>query len=189
MNVLRPLQNPVLDVRGDAAFSVDHRYRYWLARRWDDELPQFGYVLLNPSKAGVVDDGDRTVPKLIKITAANGGGGFELVNLFALMDTHQASLHLPLAVGETSDTNDAWIRQIADRAEPLVLGWGDGNADGADSRGRQAAVRRRARAIWPLLGHRRLWCCRMIGSGAPGHPGRMGNTSAIGRYLPPPDYP
>ncbi|PZS09688.1 MAG: hypothetical protein DLM70_01330, partial [Chloroflexi bacterium] len=50
--------------RSDAKFSDDGRFRYWLERRWDDSLPQFTYILLNPSVAGCADGADRVVPKL-----------------------------------------------------------------------------------------------------------------------------
>jgi hypothetical protein len=126
-------------IRGDAEFSDDGRYRYWLRRQWDDALPQLTYVLLNPSKAGATDDGDRTVPKLVTLTEINGGGGFELVNLFAVLDTRQIGLHLPGAIGETAAKNNKWIKEAVNRSETLILGWGDGNTDDGGSRGRQAA--------------------------------------------------
>ena len=92
-------------VRGAAHFSPDHRFRYWLGRRWDDSLPQFTYVLLNPSAAGG-DRDDPTSRKLRSLTVANGGGGYALVNLFALVDTHQDGLDYPEAIGETREAND-----------------------------------------------------------------------------------
>jgi hypothetical protein len=176
-------------IRGNAAFSDNGDYRYWLERRWDETLPQFTYVLLNPSKAGAADNGDRTVPKLVTITRANGGGGFELVNLFSTMDTHQVGLHLPGAVGESPCLNDGWIIAAARRSGTVVVGWGDGNADDVTSRGRQAAVRQRAQEVWPLFRHRPLWCFRTIKSGAPGHPGRLSNDTTLVRYLPRDGYP
>lgn len=176
-------------VGGNAAFSSNGRYRYWLERRWDEARPRFTYILLNPSKAGATDNGDRTVPKLVTMTTANGGGGFELVNLFATMDTHQVGLHLPDAVGESPCSNDAWIVKAAQRSSTLVVVWGDGNADDVASRGRRAAVRQRVQEVWPLLRHRHLWCFRTIKSGAPGHPGRMRNEAGLVRYLPRDGYP
>ena len=176
-------------MRGDAVFSDDGRYRYWLERRWDDELPQFTYVLLNPSKAGVRDDGDRTVPKLVTLTQTNGGGGFELVNLFAVLDTQQVGLHLPDAIGESVGHNNNWIRRAADRSETLVLGWGDGNADDPSSRGRQAAVRQRATEVWAMVSDRDVWCFRAIASGAPGFPGRLAGSTRMVPYVPERGYP
>jgi hypothetical protein len=190
-----PSPKPVLEstrneaIHGDAVFSADGRYRYWLERRWDDALPQFTYVLLNPSKAGVADNGDRTVPKLVTLTTTNGGGGFELVNLFAVLDTRQVGLHLPDAVGAVTDENDRWVRSAIGRSATLVLGWGDGNADDGASRGRQAAVRQRAREVWSMVSGREAQCFRVIASGAPGFPGRLAGSSPIVPYRPTPGYP
>jgi hypothetical protein len=181
--------NQTRAIRGDAVFSDDGRYRYWLERRWDDGLPQFTYVLLNPSKAGVTDDGDRTVPKLVTLTDANGGGGFELVNLFAVLDTQQVGLHRPDAVGESAGRSNEWIAMAVGRSETLIAGWGDGNADDARSRGRQSAVRQRAAEVWAMLSGRQVWCFRVIASGAPGFPGRLAGSSPMVPYRPPDGYP
>ena len=167
--------------RGAAAFSADRRYRYWLQRRWTPSEPQFAFVLLNPSTADA-DHDDPTVRKLSALTSANGGGGFELVNLFAVMDTRQVGLHLPDAVEEAPGENDLWIARVVDRADVVVLGWGDGIADDFLTSGRRAAVRRRAHEVWPLVRDRRPCCFRIIGSGAPGHPGRLRNTAPLVRY-------
>jgi hypothetical protein len=94
-------------VRGRAEFSGDGQYRYWLERRWNDSLTHFTYILLNPSSASATED-DGTTRKLFEITQANGGGSYELVNIFALVDTAQTCLRDPVAVGETHQANDWW---------------------------------------------------------------------------------
>jgi hypothetical protein len=172
-------------LRTDAIFSDDGRYRYWLERRWDDALPQFTYMLLNPSKAGIEDD--PTVTKLVTITVGNGGGGFELVNLFAVVDTRQVGLHPSEAVGEP--VNDGWIARVVGRSTKLVLGWGGGNANKQKTPGRRAAVRTRACEAWPLMAGRDLWCFKTTTTGAPHHPGRLPNDTRIVRYRPPSGYP
>lgn len=172
---------------GDAHFSHDHRFRYWLERRWDDALPQFTYVLLNPSAAGG-DRDDPTNRKLRALTIANGGGGYELVNLFALVDTHQERLHYPEAIGETREANDAWIVKAVEGCDVLVLGWGEGNGSGAGAAARKAAVRRRAREVWPLVRYGHPKCFNRNESGSPGHPGRLKNGSSLSGYVPTPAY-
>src|SRR5664280_1521362 len=107
-------------VRGDADFASGDTYRYWLERRWDTSLPQFTYVLLNPSSAGANED-DPTTKKLQRMTVAQGGGGYELVNLFALIDTQQLGLHFAHAVGKPSALNDEWTMRAAARADVVVL--------------------------------------------------------------------
>lgn len=188
-----PLALPTVTVplpryaQADATFSDVRRFRYWLERRWDESLPQFTYILLNPSVAGRIDGDDRVVPKLARMTAANGGGGYELVNLFATVDTKQVGLHEPLATG--GRTNDEWIARVVERSTTLVLGWGDGNKDTVETRGRQAAVRDRARVVWPLLQNTGRWCFDRIGSGAPHHPLYLADETAPVPYQPPTGYP
>jgi hypothetical protein len=158
-------------------------FRYWLERRWDLRAPQFTYFLLNPSIARIDDGNDRTVPKLRKITEANGGGGFELINLFATVDTNQIGLHLPTAVG---DESKKWIEMVVDRSTKLILGWGDGNADDENSRGRQAAVRARAKAVWPVVRKHDLWCFAKNKSESPRQPSRpvVKDDCILIRYRP-----
>lgn len=168
---------------GDAHFSGDHRYRYWLERRWDDSLPRFTYVLLNPSAADR-DRDDRTNGRLRGMTMANGGGSYELVNLFAVVDTHQVGLRYPSGIGETSATTDEWISRAVERADVLVVGWGDGNGTGTGASDRRAGVRRRASEVWPLVRHRRPLCFRRNTSGSPGHPLYLATGSPMTRYVP-----
>jgi hypothetical protein len=167
-----------------AVFSLDGDHRYWLVRRWDIRLVQFTYVLLNPSKADGEDD-DATVTRLIRLTAANGGGGFDLVNLFSVVDTKQVGLHLPAAIGAE---NQAWLARVVVNASKLVLGWGDGDGSGPNGRDRQEAVRRRAQEVWPLFANKEVWCFRSLKSGAPGHPVRLNSACRLVRYRPH-DYP
>jgi hypothetical protein len=177
-------------VTGGADFSPDRRYRYWLERRWRPSLPQFTYVLLNPSRAGANTD-DGTSRKLYWITKANGGGGFELVNLFATVDTGQVGLHLSEAVGHTLGENDQWLFGAIERAQKLVVGWGDGSGKPPKTVERKAAIRRRALSIWPDLRYRELWCVGTNGgTGSPRHPGQgIKNDAALVRYIPTGRYP
>lgn len=172
-------------VRGRAEFSADGKYRYWLERRWNDSLTHFTYILLNPSSAGATED-DGTTRKLFEITRANGGGSYELVNIFALVDTAQTCLRDPIAVGETYEDNDWWIGHAIGRSQKLVVGWGDGMPDDAQSRGRQATVLNRARQILPMIGDRPMRCVLINRSHSPRHPGRgIRNDAGLVRYTPP----
>ncbi len=175
----------VAGVTGRAVFSDDLRYRYWLERRWDPELPRFAFVLLNPSAAGAHHD-DPTTRKLYELTRANGGGSYELVNLFPLIDTAQSGLGDPTAIGDPSSVNDAWIRQVAGGAAKVVVGWGDARPDDATHRGRRAAVGDRAGAVWRLVRDRQPWCVGHNVAMTPRHPGQgVRNDTALIRYVPP----
>jgi len=174
-------------VRGDACFSPDHRFRYWLERRWDDSLPQFTYVLLNPSAAGG-DRDDPTSRKLRSLTVANGGGGYALVNLFALVDTHQDGLDYPEAIGETREVNDEWIVRAVEGCDVVVLGWGNGNPKGVGAAARQAGIKRRAAEVWPIVRFQQPQCFDLTDRGAPKHPGRLEDKLHLLAYLPPSGY-
>jgi hypothetical protein len=174
-------------VDGAAKFSDDSVFRYWLERRWDAALPQYAYILLNPSMAGA-DVDDETSRKLARMTLAKGGGGFDLVNLFALVDTNQDGLRYPEAVGETIEANNAWIDRVVGRADVLVLGWGDGRSNGAGGRARYEAVRRRANEVWPLVrfGHPNCFLKeRPNASGQPPHPLYLKDDSLMVPYVAP----
>ena len=174
-------------VSGQAYFSPENRFRYWLERRWDPTLPQFTYVLLNPSEAGGDRDA-RTSKNLCALTAANGGGGYELVNLLALVDTHQDDLRYPGAIGGTPATNDGWIVKAVERSELLILGWGDGSRRGRGGSAHQSDVRRRAMEVWPVVRFSQPKSFMKNSSGAPRHPGRLSPTSPISAYVPTPEY-
>jgi len=174
-------------VHGDAGFSPDRRFRYWLGRTWDPALPRVAYVLLNPSAAGIRHD-DATCRKLHALTRADGGGGFDLVNLFALVDTHQTGLRHPDAVGQSPEAADRWITMAVERSATVVLGWGDGNGRGAGAASRREAVRRRAREVWPLVRSHGPRCFTVNASGAPGHPLYLTSTSTPSSYVPTAGY-
>ena len=171
-------------MHGDAAFSEDRRHRYWLQRRWDAALPRFTFVLLNPS-AAAADADDPTNRRLRALTAAHGGGSYELVNLFALVDTFQDHLLGPDAVGESAAVADGWITTAVGRADTVVLGWGDGRATGRGGAARRAAVIRRAASVWPLVAAGRPRCLAVNRSGAPGHPLYLPVASDLLPYRPP----
>jgi hypothetical protein len=165
-------------------YSPDGTYRYWLERTWDRTVPRFTYVLLNPSRAGAFED-DPTTRKLQNITAANGGGGYVLVNLFASVDTHQTGLHLAGAAGESAEENDHWVRAAVEGSPRIVVGWGAGNGDADHHGDRKRAIVRRADDVWPVLERHDLWCVAHNRCGSPRHPGRgVRNDVLLRRYLP-----
>ena len=180
---------PLLEgVRGRARFSADGSYRYSLERRWDARLPCFTFVLLNPSQASAHGD-DPTTRKLHRICLANGGGAYILVNLFALVDTHQSGLHLETAVGETHGENDRSIRRAVSRSDRVVVGWGTGGGTAFRIGERRRAVHRRACTVWPILARHELWCVGCNRAGSPRHPGRGVRNDVLLRPFIPMDYP
>ncbi|HUA95676.1 MAG TPA: DUF1643 domain-containing protein, partial [Acidimicrobiales bacterium] len=129
-----------------------------------------------------------TNQKLHAITLSNGGGGYELVNLFAKVDTHQDGLHYPEAIGEPREANDEWIVRAMERCDVVVVGWGDGSGAGIGAVARKSGVRRRAREVWALVRVGRPQCFKRNASGSPGHPLYLKNVSTLSRYAPTPEY-
>jgi hypothetical protein len=120
------------------------------------------------------------------MTVARGGGRYELVNLFALVDTHQIGLHFQTAVGDPPELNDEWITRAVGRADVVVVGWGDGKADDDTGRGRKAAVTRRAREVWPMVRYCHPMCFGGPNkAGTPPHPLYLKDGTSLASYLPP----
>ena len=168
-----------------------NRYRYWLLREWDSQLPRLTFVLLNPSYASddVLDD---TLKRVLHFAHSDGAGAVEIVNLFAFVDTKQTSIYAePHPVGETIDENDQWIRDSVKRADKVVVGWGSGNEDQARKAGTTAAalILPRVVQVRPLLAKSEPYCVGSVESGPPPHPQRLPDKEAILFYHWPSDYP
>ncbi|MCT7373011.1 DUF1643 domain-containing protein [Mycolicibacterium llatzerense] len=120
-----------------AVFSDDHRYRYKLTRSINADLPAMGVVAHHPG-AGGHHRNDDTVSALIDLAKSFGRGRFDLYNLHAGISTDAAQL---AAMDDpTGPDNDAWLDQLAQDHDFILLTWG------------QDADPQRARTV-----SRRLW--------------------------------
>lgn len=75
----------------DAMFSDDRVYRYLWVCYWDKNLPRLCVVMCNPSNANEKYP-DKTTTRVCAFARANGYGGVEVVNLFALVSTDPDAL-------------------------------------------------------------------------------------------------
>lgn len=73
-------------MRREAAFSSDGRYRYWLLRVWNVDLPVVTIFGVNPSVAGAEKD-DPTIRKDTGFAARHDYGGLLKLNLAAFVAT------------------------------------------------------------------------------------------------------
>jgi hypothetical protein len=73
-------------LRTEAHLSPDRRYRYWLIRVWDEALPLFCVIGVNPSKADEQED-DPTIRKTIGFGKKLGYGGVLMLNVGAYRAT------------------------------------------------------------------------------------------------------
>lgn len=141
-----------------AAFSRCERYRYWLAREWDETKPCVVFVGLNPSKADESVD-DPTIRRILGFAHAWACGSLLMLNAFAFRSTDPKGL---LSVDDPiGPDNDSILTACFAQADRLVLGWGA-----------HGEIRRRGGfvASMALSGHARPESFGLTKNGHPLHP-------------------
>ena len=108
-------------IRRTAVFSPCRTWRYTLERYWDEELPRFLFVLLNPSTADEKRD-DPTNRRAINFVKRWGGGSCIFVNLFAFRTPLPAEMKK--AADPIGPENDSYILAQAQMASKIICGWG-----------------------------------------------------------------
>jgi len=78
-------------MKSNALISDCGKFRYHLWREWDENLPRFPFIMLNPSTADASED-DPTIRKCIGFGKRLGFGGIDVFNLFAYRATKPADL-------------------------------------------------------------------------------------------------
>ena len=102
-----------------ATFSPCQKYRYVLWRMWDLRKPTIMFIGLNPSTANDISD-DPTIRRVVSMAKAWGYGGVYMLNCFPFISTKPDDLK---DFGN-NETNDHWLRWIADRSKDVVFAWG-----------------------------------------------------------------
>jgi hypothetical protein len=162
---------------GSAVFDTpppDALYRYLLIRRLPlKTAPMLTLIGANPSVAGAATN-DRTVTKLLGFAGRAGAGGFELLNVDALISTDPKGLtRHPDPVGPQ---NDEFLVSFAEHAHRVVVMWGAIP---------QIADRAREVTTALALAGVPLWCWGTTKDGHPRHPGRaLPYDTPLVRYLP-----
>lgn len=104
-----------------AVLSECGRYRYALTRKWDNDLPELCFIMLNPSTAGSYQD-DPTIRRCLRFAQDMGYGRLDVVNLFALRATDPCRLEsTPNPIGLHNNT---WILNHARAAQDVICAWG-----------------------------------------------------------------
>lgn len=146
-----------------ATFSKNRRYRYRLWRTWDPAKPIFTWCMCNPSIADE-HDLDPTLRKVFGFTQRLGGGGFIVVNLFAIVSTDPKGI--ARARHPVGRDNDKAIVQAWLDAERFFVAWGKVGGDYHD----------RVSTVLSTLAdsvswkHGKLQCLRTTKDGHPEHP-------------------
>jgi hypothetical protein len=154
-------------------FSADRRHRYSLIHRWDDLItPESGrsiaWICLNPSTADE-NQLDPTLRRIRGFSAAWGYTHFVMLNAFAFRATDPADMKV--ADDPVGPDNDRWIRHWAERAERVILGWGE-----------HGAHLDRHKQIIALLDPAKTCCLARNASGQPKHPLYVGAAALPLRF-------
>ncbi len=143
-------------IRGAAGFSADGRYRYWLGRQWDADLPMIGFGGLNPSTAHGAKD-DATSRRWIGFATSWGYGGYYAWNLYAFVATKPKELYA--CDDPVGPLNDETIIRVVDVCIQTVCCWGA-----------HPMARQRVAAVRKILSGRELYCLGRTKDGSPAHP-------------------
>ncbi|MEH2149438.1 DUF1643 domain-containing protein [Nostoc sp.] len=150
--------------KGYVKFDSTRKYRYLLRRKWDENLPQVTFVMLNPSKANEYED-DHTLTRCISFTKSwEKYGSLEVVNLFAHCATDPGELFQvdnPVGI-----KNDCYIQVATKRADLIILAWGASEYL-KKNRGREEKV------LSLISGQQPLHCLKITKEGYPNHPVRL----------------
>ncbi|MBD2499960.1 DUF1643 domain-containing protein [Anabaena azotica] len=152
-------------IESDAKFDDNNKrkYRYLLRRKWNVDLPQVTFVMLNPSKANEKDE-DPTLRRCIGYADYWGYGSLEVVNLFAYIATNPRDLRQ--ADDPVGSENNSYIQLAAKRASRIILAWG-ANEYLEKNREREKEV------ISLIYGQQPLYCLKLTKYGYPHHPLRL----------------
>jgi len=145
-----------------AVIDPTGKYRYLLRRIWGDQKTVL-WVMLNPSTADAEED-DPTIRRCLGFTEslgymADGYGGLEVVNLFAVRSTDPK--WLSRFQDPVGPENDDHIAKAAARAGKIIVAWG--------SHDKPFITKRIAEVLLLLNGHT-LYCLDLTNGAHPRHP-------------------
>lgn len=160
---------PWTHVEGDALFSQDRAYRWWLSRRWGPG-PALMFVSLNPSDADEHHD-DQTTRRDMCFAREFGYDAVTLLNLSAAVMTNPK--HLAGLADPIGPDNDAHLDREAARHDVIVFAWG-ANADPA----RACAV---ATRLWRICLRTGATVAHLgwTADGQPRHPSRLAKDTPL----------
>lgn len=139
-----------------AEISDDGIYRFVLGRRWDENLPECVFIMLNPSTADATKD-DPTIRRCISFAKSLGCGSLVVGNLYAFRATDPRDL---FRADEPTGglKNDEVLTDLFSRGHVVIAGWG---AHGKPSR---------VEEVLRLPGAERVTALAVTKAGAPRHP-------------------
>lgn len=108
-------------IEGADTFSADGMYRWTLTRTWDVNRPRLCMSMLNPSKAGAIEN-DPTIIRVMGFAMHWNFGSVEVINLCAAVTTNPDRLmHFADAVGYANMAY--WVKAMRN-ADAVCCAWG-----------------------------------------------------------------
>ena len=115
--------------KADATLSDCGKYRFFLERTWNDDLPKLPVCMLNPS-TGDAEKDDQTIRRLTHFATRWGYGGLAIVNLYPLRASKPSVMWE--SENRSHDDNEKWLDAIIVAAEnngnKLLIAWGNDGA-------------------------------------------------------------
>jgi hypothetical protein len=102
-----------------------HRFRYHLWRLWDEQAPRLCFIMLNPSTADHKKN-DPTIARCVSFARDWHYGSLDVINLFAWRATDSSSLRK--VKDPVGPLNDQIIMNVCERADSIVVAWGNHGA-------------------------------------------------------------
>jgi len=173
-----------MDGKAGARFRDDRRARLHLWRTWSNAAP-LGFLMLNPSIAGV--DDDPTITRCIGFARREGAGGIVVCNLSPIIATNPRVLYGMLDAMGMPDECPA-VFPIGHREQraaafaactSIVAAWGA--FAGAGMKARACLEVEAGRAYGDLVtarGHR-FFCLGVTAGGGPRHPLYLANDTPM----------
>jgi hypothetical protein len=163
---------PDLWGRSDAVFNAARTHRYYLSRRWAQGGRTLIALMLNPSKAGALEN-DNTVRRCVGFARREGCNALAVLNLYGLVSTDPAELYShPDPVGAR---NDEFIDEHCQPGWLVLAAWG---AHGAlNDRGPLVAARLITAGV-------ELSCFARTATGQPIHPLYQSRGAPLLPYVP-----
>ncbi|WP_169975939.1 MULTISPECIES: DUF1643 domain-containing protein [unclassified Campylobacter] len=147
-------------IKQDAIFSKDRKYRYVLTRIWDESKPMVAFVGLNPS---IADENttDKTISRCTNLAKFWGYGGFYMLNLFAMVS--MCPTIICTADDPIGNENDQFIIEYSDKVDKVICMWGD-----------KGRFNERGAQVYKMLKNK--YCLKLNKSGEPSHTRGLGGN-------------
>ena len=162
-------KNKVEKSIGTAIFSLDHKYRYVLTRKWSDNGICL-FIMLNPSTADAYKL-DPTVKRAFKIAKRFRLGELVVLNIFAIKGSD------PSVIKEHTDPvgkyNDYYLNYYCKKSKMIIVAWGN-----------HGSYNNRSNDVKNILlrNKKEVYCIDINISGEPKHPLYTRNNSKLKKY-------